>query len=133
MINSQTISTAFNSDTIRKRTTKNRRLPFLHRRTDRGGRAGGKKGLMQQLFPAAGETLPKLRFPAFRDAPGWEVKLLGKTAKVLSGYRFPENCQQERMKNIRSTKSAIYQTLCNVGDTLLKKPPTISMQLRLRS
>jgi len=33
-----------------------------------------KKGLMQQLFPAAGETLPKLRFPAFRDAPGWEVK-----------------------------------------------------------
>ncbi len=35
-----------------------------------------KKGLMQQLFPAEGETLPKLRFPEFRDADEWEVKKL---------------------------------------------------------
>ena len=35
-----------------------------------------KKGLMQQLFPAEGETLPKLRFPEFRDAPEWKVKQL---------------------------------------------------------
>jgi len=33
-----------------------------------------KKGLMQQLFPAEGETVPKLRFPEFRDAPKWEEK-----------------------------------------------------------
>ncbi len=33
-----------------------------------------KKGLMQQLFPAEGETLPKLRFPEFRDAGEWEEK-----------------------------------------------------------
>jgi type I restriction enzyme S subunit len=32
-----------------------------------------KKGLMQQLFPAAGKTLPKLRFPDFRDAKEWET------------------------------------------------------------
>ncbi|HQK23888.1 MAG TPA: restriction endonuclease subunit S, partial [Synergistaceae bacterium] len=32
-----------------------------------------KKGLMQQLFPAEGETLPKLRFPEFRDAGEWET------------------------------------------------------------
>ena len=45
-----------------------------------------KKGLMQQLFPAEGETLPKLRFPEFRDAGEWEVKPLGnKTMKVGSG------------------------------------------------
>ncbi len=31
-----------------------------------------KKGLMQQLFPAVGETVPKLRFPEFRDAGEWE-------------------------------------------------------------
>lgn len=37
-----------------------------------------KKGLMQQLFPAEGETLPKLRFPEFRDTGGWEEKPLGK-------------------------------------------------------
>ena len=30
-----------------------------------------KKGLMQQLSPAEGETLPKLRFPEFRDAGEW--------------------------------------------------------------
>ena len=32
-----------------------------------------KKGLMQQLFPAEGETLPRLRFPEFRDAGEWEI------------------------------------------------------------
>lgn len=36
-----------------------------------------KKGLMQQLFPAEGETVPKLRFPEFRDAGEWEVKKAG--------------------------------------------------------
>lgn len=36
-----------------------------------------KTGLMQQLFPCAGETTPSLRFPEFRDAGPWEVKRLG--------------------------------------------------------
>jgi type I restriction enzyme S subunit len=45
-----------------------------------------KKGLMQQLFPAEGETLPKLRFPEFRDAGEWEERELGPlTTKVGSG------------------------------------------------
>jgi type I restriction enzyme S subunit len=35
-----------------------------------------KKGLMQQLFPAEGETLPKLRFSEFQDSGEWEVKKL---------------------------------------------------------
>uniref|UniRef100_UPI003AF77D28 restriction endonuclease subunit S n=2 Tax=Thiolapillus sp. TaxID=2017437 RepID=UPI003AF77D28 len=35
-----------------------------------------KKGLMQQLFPAEGETTPRLRFPEFREAGAWEVKEL---------------------------------------------------------
>jgi type I restriction enzyme S subunit len=36
-----------------------------------------KKGLMQQLFPREGETLPRLRFPEFRDSPEWDVVPLG--------------------------------------------------------
>ena len=45
-----------------------------------------KQGLLQQLFPAEGETLPRLRFAEFRDAPEWEEKPLGsKTTKVGSG------------------------------------------------
>ncbi|MET3156841.1 restriction endonuclease subunit S [Bradyrhizobium diazoefficiens] len=30
-----------------------------------------KRGLMQQLFPREGETLPRLRFPAFHEEPQW--------------------------------------------------------------
>ncbi|BAS68178.1 restriction endonuclease subunit S [Bathymodiolus septemdierum thioautotrophic gill symbiont] len=44
-----------------------------------------KKGLMQQLFPAEGETVPKLRFPAFRDAGEWEERKLGEVASFLKG------------------------------------------------
>jgi len=44
-----------------------------------------KKGLMQQLFPAEGETLPKLRFPEFRDDEEWEEKHLKKLANVIMG------------------------------------------------
>lgn len=51
-----------------------------------------KKGLMQQLFPAEGETLPKLRFPEFRDADGWVIKRLCEVADVnASGDLDSEN------------------------------------------
>ena len=40
-----------------------------------------KKGLMQQLFPAEGETVPRLRFPEFRDAGEWELVSLNKIAR----------------------------------------------------
>jgi type I restriction enzyme S subunit len=35
-----------------------------------------KKGLMQQLFPREAQTLPRLRFPEFRDKPEWDERLL---------------------------------------------------------
>lgn len=41
-----------------------------------------KKGLMQQLFPVEGETLPKLRFPEFRDKGEWRNEQLGNIGKV---------------------------------------------------
>ena len=45
-----------------------------------------KKGLLKQLFPAEGETLPQLRFPEFRNAGEWENVQLGpQTTKVGSG------------------------------------------------
>jgi len=44
-----------------------------------------KKGLMQQLFPAEGETLPKLRFPEFQDAGDWEEQKLGSLVEIFSG------------------------------------------------
>jgi len=36
-----------------------------------------KKGLMQNLFPAEGETVPRLRFPEFQDSGEWEVREVG--------------------------------------------------------
>ena len=48
-----------------------------------------KKSLMQQLFPAEGETVPRLRFPEFRDAGAWEVKRLGDVGENLDSRRIP--------------------------------------------
>jgi len=44
-----------------------------------------KKGLMQQLFPAEGETQPKLRFPEFRNAGEWKEKPLDAIATFYKG------------------------------------------------
>jgi type I restriction enzyme S subunit len=40
---------------------------------------------MQQLFPREGETLPRLRFPEFRDAPEWRVGPLGELFETMTG------------------------------------------------
>ena len=46
-----------------------------------------KKGLMQQLFPREGETLPRLRFPEFREAGEWKVKPLGTLCRIRTGSK----------------------------------------------
>ena len=43
-----------------------------------------KKGLMQQLFPDPGETVPRLRFPEFRNSANWKTKVLGTQGSFLS-------------------------------------------------
>ena len=44
-----------------------------------------KQGLMQQLFPHAGETQPRLRFPEFQDMQEWRVAPLGKLFETTTG------------------------------------------------
>ena len=51
-----------------------------------------KKGLMQQLFPQKGETMPKRRFPGFEGE--WEEKKIGEIADVLQGFGFPDKYQE---------------------------------------
>jgi len=41
-----------------------------------------KRGLMQALFPRKGETIPRLRFPEFRDAHAWSRLRVGDVAAV---------------------------------------------------
>lgn len=52
-----------------------------------------KKGLMQQLFPAEGKTVPTLRFPEFQNAGEWTKIPLSQIGEVLQGYGFPEKYQ----------------------------------------
>ena len=44
-----------------------------------------KKSLMQQLFPAEGETVPKLRFPEFENDGEWQEKTIGQVAIYENG------------------------------------------------
>lgn len=48
-----------------------------------------KNGLLKQLFPTEGETLPQLRFPEFRNAGEWEINLLGQISENLDNRRVP--------------------------------------------
>jgi len=50
-----------------------------------------KKGLMQQFFPAEGETLPKLRFPEFGECGKWERKLISSVAQITTGGKDTQN------------------------------------------
>jgi type I restriction enzyme S subunit len=57
-------------------TAQDRKVEFLNTH---------KRGLAQQLFPREGESLPRLRFPEFSDAPNWEEATIGSLSKTLSG------------------------------------------------
>ncbi len=59
-----------------------------------------KKGLMQSLFPAEGETVPKLRFPEFRESGEWEEKTLGDVAINLDNKRVPITSSQRTKGNV---------------------------------
>lgn len=61
-----------------------------------------KKGLMQQLFPREGKTLPRLRFPEFKDAPEWEILTIGELFSLINGRAFkPEDWQTSGTPIIR--------------------------------
>ena len=58
-----------------------------------------KKGLMQQLFPREGETVPRLRFPEFRGAREWDAKTLSELAENLDNRRIPVT-ESDRIKGV---------------------------------
>ena len=62
-----------------------------------------KKGLMQQLFPTEGETLPKLRFPEFQDAGEWRSTSFGAAATFINGkaYKQEELLDQGKYRVLR--------------------------------
>lgn len=58
-----------------------------------------KKGLLQNLFPQEGETIPRLRFKEFKNSGEWEVESLGNLAENLDSKRIPiTEAQREKGK-----------------------------------
>ncbi len=55
-----------------------------------------KKGLMQQLFPADGEVVPRVRFGEFEGE--WEEKLLGQVVKNITTGKLDANAMVENGK-----------------------------------
>lgn len=47
-----------------------------------------KKGLLQNLFPQEGETVPKVRFPEFEGDGEWVEKKLGDAADFINGRAY---------------------------------------------
>lgn len=45
-----------------------------------------KRGLMQRLFPTEGETVPKLRFPEFRNDGEWAMDSMECIFEIKNGY-----------------------------------------------
>lgn len=63
-----------------------------------------KKGLMQQLFPAEGKTVPKLRFKEFENDGEWKEYRLSKLGQLISGLTYsPEDVRDEGLLVLRSS------------------------------
>jgi len=91
-----------------------------------------KKGLMQQLFPREGETVPRLRFPEFRDAGEWGENTFGGVARFINGRAYKQDELLEsgryrvlRVGNFFSNKDWYFSNLeleedkyCDDGDLL---------------
>ena len=54
-----------------------------------------KQGLMQQLFPQSGETVPRLRFPEFQDAGEWTNGMLKDFVKSIRTGKLDANAMVE--------------------------------------
>jgi type I restriction enzyme, S subunit len=84
-----------------------------------------KKGLMQQLFPREGETIPRLRFPEFRDAEEWNDMTISDCAKVTTGDKDTQNKVEDgkypffvRSQNVERINSFSYdgEAILTSGD-----------------
>ena len=82
-----------------------------------------KRGLMQRLFPAKGQTTPAFRFPEFQGKDPWQEKQLSKVANVIAGQS-PEGSAY----NKEGIGVPFYQGKTNFGDIYLKKPTTWTTQ-----
>lgn len=80
-----------------------------------------KKGLMQQLFPAEGETEPRLRFSRFRNAGEWKTKKITNILEKVSNPVDVQSGEFYREIGIRSHGKGIFHKEMVSGDQLGNK------------
>ncbi len=91
-----------------------------------------KKGLLQKLFPAQGETMPALRFPEFEKDGEWEETTLGTCGTFIRGLTYNSNDTSKsgllvlRASNIQNERLVLDKDLVFVDkncspELLLKK------------
>ena len=63
-----------------------------------------KKGLMQNLFPQEGETVPNFRFPEFENDGEWEKKRLNEIGVLVNGLTYsPQDIREKGLLVLRSS------------------------------
>src|SRR5690606_1433699 len=63
-----------------------------------------KKGLLQNLFPQEGETVPKVRFPEFEGDGEWDTKTLDELGELVNGLTYsPKDVRNEGLLVLRSS------------------------------
>ena len=83
-----------------------------------------KKGLMQQLFPAEGETVPRLRFPEFAGRSEWKEVPLSKLGSLVSGLTYrPEDVRDSGLLVLRSSN-------INKGEIILEDCVYVDPQIK---
>lgn len=63
-----------------------------------------KKGLLQNLFPQEGETVPKVRFSEFEGDGEWDIKTLNELGELVNGLTYsPKDVRNEGLLVLRSS------------------------------
>jgi type I restriction enzyme S subunit len=83
------------------------------------------KGLMQKLFPAEGETVPKFRFPEFRDSGEWEERTLEQVAHYENGKAHEQEINEQGKYIVANSKfistDGEVKKYCDTANLLAKK------------
>lgn len=78
-----------------------------------------KKSLMQKLFPQNGESVPKYRFPEFKQDDVWGAIPLKDIAEVFQGYGFPEKMQGKKEGKYPFIKVSDISSTVNKGNRFI--------------
>jgi type I restriction enzyme, S subunit len=81
-----------------------------------------KQGLMEQLFPREGETVPRLRFPNFQNGSDWDAQLISDVVKSVKTGKLDANAMVDNGKYRFYTCAKNYYKIDNYafdGEALL--------------